>query len=179
MLNPQSPLAGLMTAPMRPGRVVWIGLRSARRAAMVAVVNAAFDPKIGLVGDRYLGRSGNRQVTLVAQEHLDAIGTYLGRAAVAPEDLRRNIVTAGVNLLALVDQPFQLGTAVLRGTGLCHPCSRMEELFGEGGYNAVRGHGGITARVLVAGVAQLGDALVRGTDLRLPADGADENRPNE
>ena len=33
----------------------------------------------------------------------------------------------------------------------------MVEVLGEGGYNAVRGHGGITARVIAPGIAIIGD----------------------
>ena len=159
MLNPSSPLAALMAAPMRPGKVEWIGLRPARRAAIEVVDCAILDPREGLVGDRYAGRSGSRHVTLIQQEHLGAIAAYLGLDTVAPEGLRRNIVVSGINLLALKDRPFRLGTARLEMTGDCHPCSRMEETFGPGGYNAVRGHGGITARVLEGGEVRLGDAL--------------------
>jgi MOSC domain-containing protein YiiM len=75
--------------------------------------------------------------------------------------LRRNLVVRGVNLLALKGKRFRLGTALLEHSGECHPCSRMEDVFGPGGYNAVRGHGGITARVIEGGAIGLGDALTR------------------
>jgi len=161
MLNPASPLARLIEAPMRPGRIVWIGLRPTRRAAMISVETAIADTAEGLVGDRYSGRSGTRQVTLIQSEHLAAIASHLGLAEVAPEQLRRNIVVEGINLASLKDHRFRLGSAVLAWTGECHPCSRMEEAFGPGGYNAVRGHGGITARVIESGSIAIGDTLER------------------
>ncbi len=67
----------------------------------------------------------------------------------------------GVNLLALKGRRFRIGAALLEHSGECHPCSRMEEEFGPGGYNAVRGHGGITARVLEGDAIRLGDAVMR------------------
>lgn len=147
-----------MNAPMRPGTVEWIGVRPKRRAPMSVQEAVLLDPIQGVIGDRYAGRSGERHVTLISREHLAAIAGFLGQD-VQPEQLRRNIVTSGINLLALKDKRFQLGEAVLEMTGECHPCSRMEETFGPGGYNAVRGHGGITARVLEGGAVRLGDAL--------------------
>jgi MOSC domain-containing protein YiiM len=151
-----------MAAPGLPGQVTWIGLRPARRAPMHSVETAVFDPLEGLAGDRYASRAGGaRQVTLIQAEHLPAIASFLGLAEVRPEQLRRNIAVAGINLLALKGHRFRLGTAELEATGECHPCSRMEEALGTGGYNAVRGHGGITARVLVAGVARLRDEVLR------------------
>jgi MOSC domain-containing protein YiiM len=74
--------------------------------------------------------------------------------------LRRNIVVSGINLLALKDKQFHLGGALLEYSGACHPCSKMEAALGSGGYNAMRGHGGITARVLEVGRAAIGDPLV-------------------
>ena len=160
MLNPNSPLAALMNAPVQPGRVTWIGLRPKRRIPMQPVALAQLSITKGLIGDRYDGRSGTRHVTLIQAEHLLAIAAFLGLDTVAPEQLRRNIVVAGLNLLALKDRPFRLGSALLEMTGDCHPCSRMEEIFGPGGYNAVRGHGGITARILEDGEVRIGDALI-------------------
>ena len=161
MLTPGSPLARLLDGPVRPGVVRWIGLRPARRAAMQAVDEAELMVEAGLAGDRYAGRSGSRQVTLIAVEHLRDIGAWLGTAPAAPETLRRNLVTEGINLLALKERRLRVGGALLEVTGECHPCSRMEETLGPGGYNAVRGHGGLTARVLEGGAVRLGDAVAR------------------
>jgi MOSC domain-containing protein YiiM len=45
-------------------------------------------------------------------------------------------------------------------TGPCAPCSRMEEALGEGGYNAVRGHGGWCATVVRLGRLSVGDRVM-------------------
>ncbi len=160
MLNPKSPLAALMGAPVRPGRVAWIGSRPERRAEMQVLESGCLDAAQGLIGDRYTGKTGTRHVTLIGQADLNAIASFLGLEIVTPQQLRRNIVISGLNLLALKDKRFHLGGALLEMTGECHPCSRMEETFGPGGYNAVRGHGGITARVLQGGEIRCGDPLI-------------------
>lgn len=160
-LDPASLLAKLFAAPIHPGTVAWIGVRPARRAPMQAVENAELEAGRGLVGDRYSRPDGKRQVTLIAAESLAAIASYLRVERIEPCYIRRNIVVRGLNLLALKETSFRLGGALLETTGDCHPCSRMEEIFGPGGYNAVRGHGGITARVLGGGIVRVGDAVER------------------
>jgi len=163
--TPGSMLARLIDGPVAPGRLAWIGLRPARRAPVQAVEEAVAEAGQGLVGDRYESRrAGARQVTLVAAEQLAAIAGYLSLDAVAPERLRRNLVTTGINLGALKHRRFRIGAALLEYSGDCHPCSRMEEELGPGGYNATRGHGGITARVIEGGVIRLGDAVSRRLD---------------
>jgi len=139
------------------GTVKWIGIRPARRSPVnsVDLVNATTEA--GLEGDRYAGRSGKRQVTLIQWEHLSVIAANLNIECVQPEALRRNIAISGINLLALKGKRFQVGSTMLEHTGLCHPCSFMEETFGLGGYNAVRGHGGITAKVIRPGIIRVGD----------------------
>jgi MOSC domain-containing protein YiiM len=151
-------LQALLGRFARPGTVRWIGVRPERRAPVRAVERAEVRPA-GLEGDRH-ARLGKRAVTLVQWEHLDVIAALAGLDAVGPEALRRNVAVAGVNLLGLRKATFRIGTAVLRGTGLCAPCSRMEEALGAGGFNAVRGHGGITAEVVRPGAVALGDAVL-------------------
>lgn len=142
----------------KTGTLAWIGIRPKRRADMLAVDEVLADPARGLEGDRYAGSSGTRQVTLIQQEHLMVIASFLARD-VSPSDLRRNLVVAGINLLALKNSEFRIGEVVLKSTGLCHPCSRMEEALGTGGYNAMRGHGGLTAQILQGGQLRIGDAV--------------------
>lgn len=164
-----SSLQRLLDAPMRPGRLSWIGLRVERRGAIGVVASASLSPEDGLIGDRYGGRAGGkRQVTLIAREDLAALSVFLdrGERGVPPELVRRNLVTEGLNLLALKGRHLAIGedadtSPVLEITGECHPCSRMEELLGPGGYNALRGRGGLTARVIRAGRARVGDPLRR------------------
>lgn len=170
----------LRAAFPRPGRLEWIGLRAARRAPVQSVQEARAYPGLGLIGDH--GKRlpeggaapraghGKRQVTLIQAEHLPVIAALGGLEEVTPEALRRNLLVSGLPLLALKAARFQIGEVVLEGTGECHPCSRMEEALGEGGYNAMRGHGGLTARVVTGGTVRVGDPVVvvepASTDLR-------------
>jgi MOSC domain-containing protein YiiM len=161
LLNPQSSLTRLFNAPVRSGVLIWIGVRPERRFAMCPVDEAILDRHVGMEGDHYSRDAGKRQVTLIQAESLAAIASHLGVETLAPEVLRRNLVTRGINLLALKDRKFRIGDAVLEMTGECHPCSRLEETLGVGGYNATRGFGGITARVIARGRISVGDAMVR------------------
>jgi MOSC domain-containing protein YiiM len=139
------------------GRVEWIGVRPARRVSLVPVVSVEARTESGLEGDHYVS-SGKRQVTLIQAEHLAVLSSLLGRQ-VEPAMLRRNLVVAGINLAALKGARFLIGEALLEGTGPCEPCSRMEEALGPGGYNAMRGHGGITAQIVEGGLIRIGDEV--------------------
>ena len=149
----------LLNSLPQTGRVEWIGIRLSKRTELKATASVEATPESGLAGDHYRGRNGKRQVTLIQAEHLRAVGSLLDRRPIDPRLTRRNIVVSGINLLAFKDRRFRIGAAVLEMTGLCHPCSRMEENLGPGGYNAMRGHGGITARVVEAGRIGLGDEV--------------------
>jgi MOSC domain-containing protein YiiM len=163
----------LVTSLPRPGRLAWVGLRTVRRGPIEVVTEVEAVAGLGLVGDRRVGPGkrvqprGKRHVTLVQAEHLPVVGALLGRGPVDPALLRRNLVVEGCNLRALQGRRFRIGDVVLEGTGECHPCSRMEEALGPGGYQAMRGHGGLNARIVEGGTLHVGDLV----DLCPPGDG--------
>lgn len=150
-------LKELTSRHSQQGVVEWIGLRSERRGCLTAIKKAMIDQN-GLQGDHYSG-TGKRAVTLVQFEHLAVIAALLQREDVEPKLMRRNILISGINLLSLRGKRFKIGSAELEGTGICAPCSRMEDAFGHGGYNAVRGHGGITAKVVRSGAVAVGEKV--------------------
>ncbi|MBO0947850.1 MOSC domain-containing protein [Fibrella forsythiae] len=150
----------LFTTVAHPGRVDWISIRPQRNIPVTPVTEVTVSEQQGLVGDHYSGQNGKRHITLIQAEHLPAIAAFVGEPAIDPALLRRNIVVSGLNLLALKGQQFRLGEdVILEYTGECYPCSKMETALGEGGYNALRGHGGITARVIQGGQVRVGDQV--------------------
>ncbi|TYT25461.1 MOSC domain-containing protein [Luteimonas viscosa] len=156
---PGTDLHRLMTRFPRAGQVQWIGLRPARDVPMREVGSAQASAGGGLAGDRYNGGSGKRGVTLIQAEHLPAIAALAGHEEIVPATLRRNLVVSGIALIALKGNRFRIGDVLLEGTVACDPCSRMEVALGAGGYNALRGMGGLCARILEGGELRLGDAV--------------------
>jgi MOSC domain-containing protein YiiM len=150
----------LLNALPQRGSVVWLSIRPERKGPVQVVKEVKVIPGKGLEGDHYRGtETSKRQVTLIQHEHLLGVASMLGKENIDPAATRRNIVVKGINLLALKDKKFRIGEVLLETTGQCHPCSRMEENLGPGGYNAMRGHGGITTRVLEGGTIRLGDEV--------------------
>lgn len=157
-------LRDLMTPPAHiQGRVDAIVVRGAPRERARLVPQTMALAGIGLADDR-LGRRGEaelstRQVTLIQQEHLPLIAAFARSGPLDPVDLRRNLVVSGINLLSLKNARLRVGDALIQLVGPCAPCSRMEEVIGPGGYAAMRGHGGMTARILEGGAIRVGDAV--------------------
>ena len=149
-----------------------IYLRPARGLPAVSVASAEALEGRGLAGDRSAERpstmadGSKRQVTLLQAEHVPLIAAWSGHASLDAAVLRRNLVISGLNLMAarspFADQALQVSigsTVSLLVTGECAPCSKMEIALGHGGYNALRGHGGLTARVLAGGIVRVGDPV--------------------
>lgn len=165
--NPPESLQALTSHFPQSGSLQTIMLRPARRAPMVSVPDVIAVAGYGLTGDRSMQSSGagKRQVTLIQAEHLPVIAAFCDLSTLDPALLRRNLVVSGLNLLAakslFKNQAVQLciGDVLLEITGPCEPCSRMEEVLGLGGYNAMRGHGGVNARVIRGGLLKVNDAV--------------------
>ncbi|MET0795656.1 MAG: MOSC domain-containing protein [Polyangiaceae bacterium] len=144
------------------GRVSWIGVRPVHGAELTALGEVEAIEGHGLRGDVAAAGNlgGNRQVTLMQAEHLPVLAAWTQRAAVDPGSLRRNLLISGINLIALAKLEFRIGAdVVIRGTGACAPCSKMDDTLGPGGFQAMRGHGGITAQVLRGGLIRLDDRV--------------------
>jgi len=165
-------LRDLLRQYPQAGRLDAIVLRRQRGVAVSSVASAQALAGRGLQGDRTALRAagpaggGKRQVTLLQAEHLPLLAGWAGLAALDPALLRRNLVVSGLNLLSarspFPDQAVHLHLGeevVLELTGPCDPCSKMEAVLGHGGYNLMRGHGGLTARVLQGGRLQVGDRV--------------------
>jgi MOSC domain-containing protein YiiM len=157
-------LRDLMTPPDHiQGRVDAIVVRRQPRERAQTVERTMALAGIGLADDR-LGQRGEaelstRQVTLIQQEHLPLIAAFARSGPLDPVDLRRNLVVSGINLLSLKKAQLRVGEALIEIVGPCAPCSRMEEVIGPGGYAAMRGHGGMTARILEGGLIRVGDVV--------------------
>lgn len=140
-----------------------VGLYTAAVAGepMVGHTEVEVRPGLGIVGDRYaLGRGywsdprwPDQELTLVEAEVAEALGVEAGA-------LRRNVVTRGGALNALIGVRFRIGEVVLEGVRPCDPCRYLERFTWPGLARALAGRGGLRARVLTAGRLRVGDAIV-------------------
>ncbi|WP_299180868.1 MOSC domain-containing protein [uncultured Neptuniibacter sp.] len=144
-----------------PAELIWIGIRPARKAELISLKSVNACSGRGLEGDhRCMKTAGSaRQVTLISEEFIDQIALYARKDKISPALLRRNLVIRGLNLNALRYQQFQIGDAIFEASALCHPCSRMDQVLGEGGAAAMLGFGGLCCKVIQSGEIHIGDQL--------------------
>lgn len=160
-MNTQGRLLGRYLSTVEPGELRWIGIRPARKEAMLNVDRVEAIAEKGLSGDhRCLKTPGSaRQVTIISEEHIACIKSLCQIDELAPELLRRNLLVSGINLNALRHQRFQIGAAVFEATAQCHPCSRMIEPLGPSGPANMLGYGGLCAKIIVSGEIAVGDKV--------------------
>jgi MOSC domain-containing protein YiiM len=156
-------------APRRAGTVEAIVVAPEAEAAMVQVARAMARAGRGLEGDRYVDQRGTfssahgrgHDLTLIEAEVLDSVTLPAGR--LAAEETRRNIVTRGIDLNALVGQHFSIGDIECFGQRLCEPCAHLERLTAAAGkagtLRALIHKGGLRADVLSDGEIRVGDEI--------------------
>jgi MOSC domain-containing protein YiiM len=166
-LDPSSP----GTAPPLPsGRGTTVAIAVAKEATgpMLSLERASALAGRGLEGDRYAAKAGTftpandtargYDLTLIEAEVLDQL-SLPGGATLDYIDARRNIVTRGVDLNALVGRRFRVGDVECLGQRLCEPCSHLERLTGKGVLRALIHRGGLRADILSDGQIEVGSAI--------------------
>lgn len=156
-------------APRRFGSVEAIVVAPQAEAMMVSVQRVTARTGRGLEGDRYFDRRGTfsnahgrgHDLTLIEAEVLDALRLPGGQ--LAPEEARRNVVTRGIDLNALVGQRFCINDVECFGQRLCEPCAHLERLTEkvgkQGTLRALIHKGGLRADVLSDGEIRVGSAI--------------------
>jgi len=131
------------------------------------VSEAEVVPGRGIRGDRYFdgsgtffepGRSG-QDLTLVEAEAIESLAE--SGIEIAPGESRRNVLTRGIDLNALVGERFQVGEVECRGDRLCDPCAHLQRLTKPGVLRGLANRGGLRADVVSGGTIRVGDAVER------------------
>ena len=141
------------------GTVAALLLAPEKEAPLDRVDEATAVAGRGLEGDRYARGAGTfsaagrgYELTLVEGEVLDEIGLPW-------EEARRNVVTRGVKLNALVGRTFRLGEVECVGRRLAEPCAHLEQLSRPGLLRPLVHRGGLRADILAGGVVHVGDEI--------------------
>lgn len=147
------------------GHVDALALATEAEAPMTPVEHATARAGHGLEGDRYFDGRGTfsnphavgLDLTLIEAEALDELVLPAGR--LAPAEARRNVVTRGIDLNALVGTRFYIGTVECIGRRLCEPCAHLQRLTQPGALRGLVHRGGLRADVLSDGIIRVGDPI--------------------
>jgi len=151
-----------LTSPPDSGRsegtIEALALAAAAEAPMALVEEACAHAGRGLEGDRYFVHAGTfsnpysdgHDLTLIEAEVVDELG-------LPPGEARRNVVTRGIDLNALVGRNFRVGEAECVGRRLCEPCAHLQRLTHPGILRDLVHRGGLRADVLEGGAIRVGD----------------------
>jgi hypothetical protein len=141
------------------GRVVGLLLAPEAEAPLARVDTARAEAGRGLESDRYHGGAGTfsgvgrgYELTLVEAEALDEID-------LSWEQARRNVVTEGISLNALVGRRFRIGEVECVGRRLAEPCAHLERLTRPGILRPLVHRAGLRADILTSGTISVGDRL--------------------
>ena len=115
----------------------------------------------GLEGNRYFfdDAPAGTALTLIAVEAVEAMEREHG-ISMEPRESRRNVVTRGIDVNALVGKRFRIGDVECEGVELCEPCTTLEGMTKPGVIKGLVHRGGLNADILSDGAINVGDAVV-------------------
>jgi MOSC domain-containing protein YiiM len=148
------------------GQVLAVYVAEAAGVEMHSLDEAQLTAGVGIDGDRYTTGRGHysqlwhadRQLTLIEQEVIDGVAAAIGQP-VHGSELRRNIVTAGVELNGLVGVTFFIGAVVVYGGRLNVPCRYLERLIDKKVFEPLLGCSGLNCQILGSGTIRPGDTI--------------------
>ena len=146
---------------MERGRVQGIFIAGEKRQLPVPVDSVRAVAGRGLEGNRHFYEQAppGRALTLIAAEAL-AEGASSG-VELGADESRRNVLTSGIDLNALVGERFRVGDVECVGVELCEPCTTLEGLTRPGVIKAYVHRAGLNADILTDGEIAVGDAVER------------------
>jgi hypothetical protein len=161
-----APFDANLWAPVRReartvGHVEALAVAAAAEAPMTLVERAVAHVGRGLEGDRYFDGRGTFSNPHSVGHDLTLIDAEAIQGLLAPADARRNVVTRGIDLNALVGQRFTVGEVECAGRRLCEPCAHLQRLTAPGVLRALVHLGGLRADVLSGGTIRVGDEIRR------------------
>ena len=108
----------------------------------------------GIIGDKYQ----QRDITLFEAEAIEGLKADTG-IELAPNEIRRNVMTRGVALNDLLGRRIRVGEVEAVVTELCHPCSHLQALTQSGVLRGLVNRGGLNADVVRGGSIRVGDPI--------------------
>lgn len=117
----------------------------------------------GLAGNRYYWDAGaapaGNALTLIAEEALEAFNDETG-IELSAQASRRNVLTRGIDLNALVGKRFRVGEVECEGVELCEPCAHLASLTDRAVLRGMVHRAGLNADILTDGTIAVGDAVL-------------------
>ena len=115
----------------------------------------------GIVGDRFFGHKADfkGQVTFFSTEVFESLCQAFNVFDRPAWCFRRNFLVRGADLNQLIGVRFCLQGIWFEGVEECRPCVWMNEAFCPGAEAALRGRGGLRAKLLSSGVIQVNALL--------------------
>ena len=156
------------------GRVIEIHIATQSDTPAQSQASVQLEAGHGIVGDRYFlpqqaldmeGKTKRKEdISIISADELDAFNAQF-ELSIPYGEFRRNIITRGIDLNALVGKRFRIGTVLCEGMELCEPCSKLARNVSRLVLPHLVHRGGLRAAVIESGRVASGDAIEETNDL--------------